>query len=318
LTRALVIGVSGQDGSYLSEQLAADGTEVWGLSQAGLVGAGNSTPLTISLGDRDAIGRLVAECVFDQIYYLAAYHHSAQDLSTASDIVRRSFAVHVDGLVNVLDGMIAARSPARLFYAASSHVFGIVTAAPQDEDTPMTPICAYGISKTAGVQLCRFYRQNLGLHASTGILFNHESPRRQLRFLSRKVSRAAAEIKLGRRDIVMLGDLNARIDWGYSPEYTDAMRRILALDEGGDFVVASGRAARVGDFVAATFARLNLDWRDYVQIDPAMVQKVGRGPLVGDPTKLLQKTGWSALTTMEELAALMVDAEMAELQEGDF
>jgi GDPmannose 4,6-dehydratase len=315
VSQALVIGAAGQDGSYLCEQLAADGTRVFGLDRNGLRGPDGETRRAIALDDRAAVGRLIGDGNFDQIYYLAAYHHSAEDsLNAEQDIVRRSFTVHVDGLVNVFDAMIAARSRAPVFYAASSHVFGNVTSAPQDEQTPMAPFCAYGISKAAGVQLCRFYRQNHRLRASAGFLFNHESPRRPLRFLSRKVARAVAQIKLGRRQHVQLGNIDARVDWGYSPEYTEAMRQILMLDEPGDFIVASGRAAPVRDFVSSAFAHVNLDWRAHVLIDQAMLQKSDRGPLVGNPAKLERFTGWSARTTLEMLAGLMVDAEIADLQ----
>jgi GDPmannose 4,6-dehydratase len=308
--RALVIGAAGQDGSYLSEQLRADGAEVFGLTRQGLTGPTANDRSPIMLSDRAGMRSIIERGAFDQIYYLAAYHHSAEDrLESEVDVVRRSFAVHVDGLLNVLEAMAATRSRAAFFYAASSHVFGIVREAPQTELTPLAPICPYGISKSAGVQLCRLYRNEHGVRASVGFLFNHESPRRPPRFLSRKVARAAVEIRRGSRRHLTLGDLEAQADWGYSPEYTDAMRRILALDEPGDYIIASGRAACVREFVAAAFARVGLDWRDAVKIDPSLVQKINRGPLVGNPDKLARATGWTARTTLGQLAAIMVDAE---------
>jgi GDPmannose 4,6-dehydratase len=310
--RALVIGAAGQDGSYLSEQLQADGAEVFGLTRQGLTDPTANDRSPIMLSDRAGMRSVIERVAFDQIYYLAAYHHSAEDrMESEVDVVRSSFAVHVDGLLNVLEAMAAARSQAALFYAASSHVFGIVREAPQTELTPLAPICPYGISKSAGVQLCRLYRNEHGVRASVGFLFNHESPRRPPRFLSRKVARAAVEISRGSRRHLTLGDLEAQVDWGYSPEYTDAMRRILALDQPGDYIIASGRAACVREFVAAAFARLGLDWRDHVKIDPSLVQKIKRGPLVGNPEKLTRSTGWTARTTLGQLAAIMVDAEQA-------
>lgn len=315
MKRALVIGAAGQDGHYLSEQLRADGIQVFGLTRQGFIRPDTTDAGAITIKDRAAIGTLIAEADFDQIYYLAAYHHSSEDrIDSEIHIVRRSLTVHVTGLINVLDAMVASRSRAALFYAASSHVFGIVETAPQTETTPLAPVCAYGISKAAGVQLCRFYRQNFDIRANVGFLFNHESPRRPLRFLSRKVARAAVEIRRGSRRQLALGDLEATADWGYSPEYTEAMRRIVALEQAGDFVIASGRLTVVRDFVAAAFAHCGLDWRDHVVIDPSLVQKVKRGPLVGNPAKLARATGWSADTTVEELAGLMVDAEDAALE----
>jgi GDPmannose 4,6-dehydratase len=310
--RALVIGAAGQDGSYLSEQLKADGAEVYGLTRQGLSGPIAIDRSPIMLTDRAAMRSVIEHGAFQQIYYLAAYHHSAEDrMESEVDVVRRSFAVHVDGLLNVLEALAATRSQAALFYAASSHVFGIVTEAPQTELTSLAPICPYGISKTAGIQLCRLYRSEHGIRASVGFLFNHESPRRPPRFLSRKVARAVVEIRRGSRRDLTLGDLEAEADWGYSPEYTDAMRRILALNEPGDYVIASGRTACVREFVAAAFARLGLDWHEHVKIDPSLVQKVKRGPLVGNPEKLARATGWTARTTLGQLAAIMVDAEQA-------
>ena len=169
--RALVIGAAGQDGSYLSEQLKADGAEVFGLTREGLTGPTEIDCSPVTLTDRAAMRSLIEHGAFDQIYYLAAYHHSAEDrLDFEVDVVRRSFAVHVDGLLDVLDTVATTRSRAALFYAASSHVFGIVTEAPQTEFTPLAPICPYGISKTAGVQLCRLYRKmNTGYGRSTTV-----------------------------------------------------------------------------------------------------------------------------------------------------
>ena len=310
--KVLVIGAAGQDGSFLCDQLKAAGAEVFGLTRQGMSGPVTFDHSAILLTDRAAMMGVIEQGAFDQIYYLAAYHHSAEDrLELEAEIVRRSFAVHVDGLINVLDALVAIRSTASLFYAASSHVFGIVTEAPQTEATSLAPICPYGISKTAGVQLCRLYRHEHRIRASVGFLFNHESPRRPRRFLSRKVARGVVAISRGLLPRLNLGNLEARVDWGYSPEYTDAMRRILALEEPGDYVIATGRATCVREFVAAAFARLGLEWRDHVEIDPALIQKVERGPLVGNPEKLTRATGWRAQTTLEELAALMVDAEQA-------
>ena len=316
--RAIVIGSKGQDGWYLCEQLEAAGGWVDRLSRQGLVRSGDGEPVPVSLEDRAAIHRLIGEGAYDQIYYLAAFHHSSQDqIDSSTDVVRLSFSTHVTGLLNVLDAMVASRSKASLVYAASSHVFGVVASGPQTEETPYAPICAYGISKAAGAQLCRLYRDDYDLRASVGLLYNHESPRRAPRFLSRKVVRATAEIVRGERKTLALGNLQARVDWGYAPEYTQAMQRIAERNVADDFIVASGRTATVCDFVAAAFAHAGLDWRRHVTVDPTIVQKVERGPLLGDATKLRRTTGWSAGTTVEALAALMVDAELRQGRDGD-
>lgn len=308
--RALVIGASGQDGSYLCEQLGERGVEIAALGRKGLTWRGRHFD-EVMLSDRRAMRELIGDAGFAEIYYLAAYHHSAEDVNYAEgDLVRCSFDVHVDGLINVLDGMVAARSPAGLFYAASSHVFGIVTGeSPQTEDTPMRPVCAYGTSKAAGVQLCGLYRRDYGVRACAGFLYNHESPRRTPRFLSRKVVRAVAEIERGERQELVVGDLDASVDWGYCPEYTMAMQQILNVTDPADYIIASGRTATVRDFIAAAFSATGLDWREYTRQDTGMVKKHDRGLLVGDPSRLTRATGWSARTTAEELARIMLDAE---------
>jgi GDPmannose 4,6-dehydratase len=309
--RALVIGSEGQDGWYLCRQLESAGAVVDRLSRRGLVRGGGGEPVLFALHDQPGIRRLVGDGQYEQIYYLAAFHHSAQHrLTDESDVARLSFATHVNGLLNVLDAMVAARSNAALVYAASSHVFGVVGTGPQTEATPYAPVCAYGISKAAGAALCRLYRHQHRLRASVALLYNHESPRRPAYFLSRKVARGVADIARGRQETLFLGALDACVDWGYAPEYTDAMQRIAQHDAADDFVVASGRWTSVRDFVAAAFNHAGLDWQAHVTVDPGIVQKIDRGTLFGDASKLRRRTRWTAATTAEALAALMVDAEL--------
>lgn len=308
--RALVVGSAGQDGSYLCEQLVAQGVSVAGLTRQGLEDPIGHLAGGVFLEDKSEMRRLIGDGAFDQIYFLAAYHHSSQDaLGEQTELIQRSFGVHVTGLLNVLDAMTAARSTGALFYAASSHVFGVVNSSPQTEATPLAPVCAYGVSKTAGVHICRLYRQDYGIRASVGFLYNHESPRRSPAFLSRKVAKAVVEIERGRREKLVLGDLDARVDWGYAPEYIDAMQRIAGLDEPGDFLIASGRTASVQNLVEAAFGHAGLDWQKHVTVEPAIVQKIKRGLLVGDAAKLAKATGWAARTPITEIAAIMVDAE---------
>ena len=290
--------------------MAAVGVVVSALSREGLTVLGSGDTTQISLEDPLAMRHVIRDGGFDEIYYLAAHHHSSEDdLGLTAELVRRSFAVHVDGLLNILDAMVACVPKARLFYAASSHIFGVVSGSPQTEETPLRPICVYGITKSAGVELCRLFRQQHGVFASVGILYNHESPRRGPSFLSRKVARAVVEIERGARASLVLGDLDARTDWGYAPEYVEAMRRILALEQSGDFVISSGRAESVREFVAAAFGQAGLDWTKYVRVDRTVDRKAKRGLLVGDPGKVARLTGWSARTSVQDLARLMVDAE---------
>lgn len=250
----------------------------------------------------------------DEIYYLAAFHHATEDVIdlSAAALLRCSFEVHVMGLLNVLQAMEECCPRTRLFYAASSHVFGPPESEWQDERTPLAPNTAYGISKAAGLQCCQLYRQK-GIFAATGILFNHESSLRKPSFLSQKIVRGALQAQRDPTYRVMLGDLDARVDWGYAPDYVDAIFRILQLSEASDFVVASGEMHTVREFAEAAFGALGLDWRRQVETDPRLLTRVSY-PLRGDSTKLRVATGWSPSVSFIELVARLVQEAEASLQ----
>jgi GDPmannose 4,6-dehydratase len=249
--------------------------------------------VVIDISERVAVEAELRRFPPDEIYYLAAFHHSTEDTieESAAELLRRSFDVHVLGLVNVLQGMEECCPRARLFYAASSHVFGTPSGEWQNEKTPMLPSSAYGISKAAGIQCCQFYRREKGVFAATGILFNHESPLRKASFLSQKIVRGALQARRNPAYRLVLGDLDAKIDCGYAPDYVDAMFRILQLPEASDFVVASGEFHTVREFVQTAFDTLNLDWHRHVEIDPRLLNRVSH-PFRGDSGKLRAATGW--------------------------
>jgi GDPmannose 4,6-dehydratase len=298
--KALVVGCSGQDGTLLTAHLGRLGYDVIGISRSSL-----------SIEDAGEVERLIAEQEPAEVYFLAAYHHSSEDPPIAPrELFERSNAVHVLALLNFLEA-IRARSPrTRLFYAASSLIFGDVTESPQTETTPIAPTCAYGITKSAGLQICRFYRRNHGIHASVGILYNHESPLRAEKFVTRKIVKAAWAIKRGTRDKLTLGNLAAEMDAGYAPEYVDAMHRIVGLDGPDDFIIATGELHSIRELVELAFARVGLDWRTHVEENPALIT---RPPLrrVGNAGKLAGATGWRPATTFSKLVATLMDAEEA-------
>ena len=194
---------------------------------------------------------------------------------------------------------------ARLFYAASSLCFGDATESPQTESTPLAPRCVYGITKTAGVQCCRLYRQTHGLYALSGFLYNHESPLRPEKFVTQKIVRAAKAIARGEQSELILGDLSARIDWGWAPDYADAMTRTLRLPEARDFVIATGETHSVRDFVEIAFTRVGLDWQNYVKENTVLLQR-RNAPLVGDASLLRQLTGWKPMVTFPEMIDLLL------------
>jgi GDPmannose 4,6-dehydratase len=295
VSTALVIGAGGQDGRILAEKLTWEGHRVVGIRRG-----------AVELTDAAAVRAMIGSARPDRIYYLAAYHHSSEDRALQeSELFRASFAVHVDGLVNVLEAMRAEAAAARLFYAASSHVFGQAATPVQDETTPMNPDNVYGITKTAGVHCCRFFRNEHGVFAAVGFLYNHESRHRRKDFVSTKIVRAAVEISRGRKGPLVLGDLSARIDWGYAPDYVDAMARILELDRADEFVVATGEPHSVAEFAEIAFAAVGLDWRKHVVEDAGIITKRRLG-LVGNPAKLKGATGWAPTVTFGDMVRKLV------------
>lgn len=294
----VIFGAYGQDGRLLAEQLEEAGRAVLQLGRGEL-----------AITDEQAVAEFIAQNQPAELYYLAAHHHSAQDAISSNDaqLFRLSYEVHVLGLLHMLEA-IRIRSPhTRLFYAASSHIFGNTTTGMQNEETPLNPRCAYGITKSSGVQLCRYYRNTHGVFASVGILYNHESPYRRESFVSQKIVRAAHAIAAGKQDQLVLGDLGARVDWGYAPDYVNAMTRILALPNADDFVIATGETHSVQEFVKLAFGALGLDWQKHVVEKSSILQKQRR-VLKGDATKLRNATGWKPSISFAEMVQILIKA----------
>lgn len=287
--KALLVGSAGQDGRILDGQLRARGVEVDGVARGDL-----------DLLDRAAVATRVRGA--DVVYYLAAHHHSSEE-AQGDDValLRASLDVHVHGLAHVLDGM---RGDARLFYAASSHVFGRPDAPVQNEDTPRRPMSVYGMTKSLGMDVVRYYRDR-GRHASSGILYNHESPLRGPSFVTTRIVRGARAAAAGERQVLELGSLSAVVDWGWAPDYTEAMQRIVAQDAPDDYVVASGEPHTVAEFALVAFAAVGLDAREWVVETPALVKKPG-ATLVGDATKLRERTGWERTMGFEQMVSRLV------------
>ena len=312
MAKALVIGSSGQDGSLLCTLLNRKGYRVYGADHAPGSQAQSFVRFSVlDVGERPHLNDLLAEIRPDEVYYLAAYHHSAEQPKPPGEIVSLSLRVNTLGLNNVL--AVVAGSPApkpRVFYAASSRVFGDPAGDVQDENTPMAPVCAYGISKTAGVHLCRYYRREHDVYVSTGILYNHESPLRPEHFVSKKIVRAAVRIRSGLERELVLGNLDARVDWGWAPDYVEAMHAILQLGWPDDFVLASGILHSVQEFVEIAFSAVGLNWREHV-VERASILKghSAEKPLRGSSAKLTAATGWRSRVSFEEMVRIMVAAE---------
>src|SRR3954453_7085137 len=272
---ALIIGATGQDGRLLTELLLGRGYAVRGWTR--------TTPLSPTLCECASVDLLNATAVEtelrqlqpDEVYYLAAFHHSTEERIELSktELLERSLQIHLFGLQNVLEAINATSRRTRLFYAASSHVFGTPRTPEQDEQTPLLATSPYGISKAAGLRCCQVYREREGLFAAAGILFNQESTLRPASFLSQKIIRGALKAKQDPAFKLVLGDLAARTDWGYAPDYVDAMFRILQLPHASDFVVATGETHTVQEFADIAFDEVGLDWRDHVKTDPGLLKK---------------------------------------------
>ncbi|NRQ35800.1 GDP-mannose 4,6-dehydratase [Nonomuraea sp. NN258] len=292
MATSLVVGAYGQDGTLLRELLARRGDDVVA------VGRGDAD---ITRGEE--VSGLVKEVAPDEVYLLAAVQGSAQD---APSDPRASYEVNVLPVTYFAESLLAHAPAARLFYAASSHVFGEPDTPVQDESTPLRPTTLYGITKAAGLLHCRAYRRQ-GLFVSAGILYNHESPLRRPDFVSRKIVRAAA-----RGEQVTLGSLAATVDWGHAPDYVAAMAAILRAPEPDDFVVATGEPHTVGEFAAIAFGLAGLDWRDHVREDPAVLRRNG-GPLIGDASRLRAATGWRPTVNFPDMVRHLLEAELKDI-----
>jgi GDPmannose 4,6-dehydratase len=310
--KAIVVGSAGQDGRLLTSQLKRRGYATVGcVRPSGASGAPNPEQTTIDVCASDSVVALVTGFEPDEIYFLAAHHHSAEESSgNFVEILQQSLDVHTVALANFLESIRRHSPDTRLFYAASSHIFGRPGSDVQNELTPVNPVSAYGISKAAGLFACRHYRETYGTFASVGILYNHESELRPTKFLSRKIARGVAAIARGEAESLTLGNLDAVVDWGYAPDYTDAMQKILEAPVPGDFIVASGKQHTVRDFARIAFEAIGLDYTEYVESDPSIINR-DAGVLVGNPAHLIETTGWQPTTDFPGMVRNLVKHEMA-------
>jgi GDPmannose 4,6-dehydratase len=318
--RALITGITGQDGSYLAEQLLEKGYEVHGLvrrlsseNHDRLEGIRDRISLhTGDLLDQRSLVDVMRESEPEEIYNLAAMSFVAASWNQPT-LTAEFTGV---GVARMLEAMREVCPEARFYQASSSEMFGKVRETPQNELTPFYPRSPYGVAKVYGHFITVNYRESYGLYACSGILFNHESPRRGLEFVTRKVTHAAAAIKLGLTSELRLGNLDARRDWGYAPDYVEMMWMMLQQDEPDDFVIGSGKDNSVKELVDIAFDQVGLDPTAYVKQDPAFMRPAEVDLLIADPTKAREQLGWTPKTEFDELVRLMVDADLARLRAG--
>jgi GDPmannose 4,6-dehydratase len=322
MKRALLTGITGQDGSYLAELLLDKGYEVHGIvRRVAIEDPEHRLWRILHLRDRlhlhaasmeslPSIYRVFKAVSPDECYHLAAQSFVAYSFEDEFSTLN----ANINGTHHVLAALRDCTPQCRYYFAASSEMFGKAREVPQTESTPFHPRSAYGISKVAGFYLTLNYREAYGVRASSGILYNHESPRRGFEFVTRKISSHAARIKLGLAKEVRLGNLDVRRDWGHAREYVKAMWMMLQQDEPEDYVIATGEQHSVREFAEAAFSRLGLDYRDHVVVDPQFLRPAEVDTLLGDAAKAKKKLGWTYGLTFKDLVHEMVDADLARLK----
>lgn len=312
MKKAVIVGCNGQDGKIAYGFLSAKNYDVIGIDRGVIKGSSGSLSIDISIFE-DVAG-LLNDFRPDEVYYFAAFHHSSEDRA-AEDVMNlfeQSYRINVRALLHFLEGIRKFSPQTRLFYAGSSLLFGDADEEIQNESTPFKPETIYGITKLDGILSCRYYRKSYGMFASTGIFYNHESQYRTENFISKKIIKGALDISRGKKDKLVLGNLSAEVDWGYAPDYVDAAHRILQTDSPDEFIIATGKLHSVLDFASITFDYLGLNWRDHV-IENKTVLTRNRKTLAGDPSRLMQLTGWRPTVDFKEMIRLLLIAEGAEL-----
>jgi GDPmannose 4,6-dehydratase len=319
---ALVTGISGQDGSYLAELLLSKGYSVHGTVLpaeletpqkylwriAGIKDQIKLYPLNIE--DYVGMKNLIKDLQPDECYHLAASSFVSYSFEDEFSI----FKTNLDGTHQLLAACKEHAPECRIYFAASSEIFGNASESPQNENTPMNPRSIYGITKAAGYQLVKYYRQQHGLFACSGIAFNHESPRRGEEYVTHKITLGAARIKLGLQKELRLGNLDAQRDWGYAPDYVRAMWLMLQQDHPEDFVLATGKLHTVRELCQVAFSHLELNYQDYVVVDPEFFRPDEKIPLVGDPTKIHNKLGWQPNKTFQETIIEMTEYDKENIE----
>ncbi len=313
--RALITGITGQDGSYLAEFLLEQGYEVHGVVRRSSTEGGERIDHIVDrvhlhqadLLDQSSLAQAIDDSQPTEIYNLAA--PSFVPTSWKQPVLTAEFTGVA--VTRVLEAMRSVKSDARIYQASSSEMYGRVLEVPQSENTPFYPRSPYGVAKVYGHYITVNYRESYDMFAVSGILFNHESPRRGLEFVTRKISNGVARIKLGLDTELRLGNRDAQRDWGFAGDYVQAMWKMLQQDEPDDYVIATGETHTVQEFVEIAFGHAGLDWQEYVKVDPAFIRPAEVDLLIGDPAKAKAKLGWEPSVDFRGLVEMMVDADLA-------
>jgi GDPmannose 4,6-dehydratase len=324
--KALITGITGQDGSYMAELLLGKGYEVHGIiRRASTFNTGRLDAIYADqhsgknrlflhygdLSDASALARLVGQIRPDETYNLAAQSH----VRVSFDSPEYTTDITATGTVRLLEAIRETGVKSRFYQASSSEMFGLVQEVPQKETTPFYPRSPYGCAKVYSYWITVNYRESYGIHASNGILFNHESPRRGETFVTRKITRAVAQIKAGLQEKLYLGNLDAKRDWGHAREYVEAMWLMLQQDTPDDYVIATNETHSIREFLDHAFGHVGLDWKKYVEIDPRYYRPAEVELLIGDYSKAKKKLGWEPKIKFKDLVIDMVDADVKLLRD---
>ena len=312
--KAFITGITGQDGSYLAELLLKKNYQVFGLTRRTSTSnhdrikniVNDITLISGDLLDQHSISHAIKEAQPDEVYNLAA--QSFVPTSWAQPVLTGEFTAL--GVTRVLEAIRIAKPDAKFYQASSSEMFGKVQQTPQNEETPFYPRSPYGVAKVYGHWITVNYRESFDMFAVSGILFNHESERRGLEFVTRKITNAVARIKLGKQKELLLGNMDAKRDWGYAPDYVEAMWLMLQQDKPDDYVIATGETWSVKQFVEMAFESVGLKWQDYVKKDKRFMRPAEVDLLVGDPSKAKEKLNWQPKTSFKQMVELMVQADI--------
>jgi len=325
--KALITGITGQDGSYLAELLLEKGYDVYGIIRRS--SSFNTARIDHiyqdphekgvrlkliygDLGDGSSMNRILRDIKPDEIYNLGAQSH----VRVSFDIPEYTADITGLGVTRILDAILeeGLETKTKFYQASSSEMYGMVQAVPQNEETPFYPRSPYGAAKVYAYWITKNYRESYNMFACNGILFNHESPRRGETFVTRKITKALARIKAGLQDTLYLGNLDAKRDWGYAKEYVEAMWLMLQADKPDDYVIATNETHSVKEFLEEAFKHAGLDWKKYVKIDKKYFRPAEVDLLIGDYSKAKRELGWEPKTTFKELVKIMVNADMEDLQ----
>jgi len=315
MNQIVIVGSRGQDGRLLYDILKQNKCSVIELGIDYVNSTDRSWVKKVDISNFSEVSQLINQVKPSHIYYLAAHHHSSEDeLGDINDLLEKSYKVNVYSYLNFLESIRNFSPKTKIFYAASSHIYGEPKQPLQDENTKFNPKSIYGITKLDGLLLSRYYRDNYSVFSSVGILYSHESSFRKNNFVSKKIVKTAVEIQNGLSNKLVLGDINAQIDWGYAGDYVQAMLKILEHEKPDDFIVASGKKVRLKDFIALVFDYLDLDWKNFIKESPEVLTRKNTNLLFGNPRKLMDQTGWKPTVNLEQLAKLMVDYELEQLR----